>query len=616
MLNNAKVDGYELKLTNTDMKKYLFIALALLGMASCAKDDVTGGNKPHHNGEVEESYIAINLMAADSGTRGTSGTNNNDYEEGTDAERAVKTAYFFFFDAVGEPFYVNTTNTPATQPGASNQTNHLKLSISEASTEAMPNVSDIKEAVLILETYKGVYPSQIVAVINWVPTEDAYSLEDLHDVLAGLRGTDNGFVMSNSVYMDGAGKMVDAVPLTAANIKTSADAAKATPVEIYVERVAAKVVLTASGKVEGTTNIFDTQKNSSPLDNNSATTSEIDVYVQLHGWELYNDHNSSNLLKDIDPAWGNGDGLGLNWNDRFKFRSYWALSQDKSVLNDKFAWQYTSEKQTENGFKTEYGFAVASDATYTDETTYTYCGENTGVSTVSIIEGKTVITPYAKNTKVILKGQLMQKDGDTYKALELARWYGTDYAGEEALRIAVANSLQYTLFSSQDGINFDPIKPADLICVDGNVVDAEAYEVGFQLSSTDDFGEDKTWYKYDSTQGYVKFGNPDTYADNAVKTNEYLKTVQPALLYKTGQTYYIVDIEHFGTQTAAYGVVRNHVYQIDINSIKGYGSPVYTGTGNIVTPEYPEVEGESSYVAARINVLSWKVVKQGVNIVQ
>jgi hypothetical protein len=172
------------------------------------------------------------------------------------------------------------------------------------------------------------------------------------------------------------------------------------------------------------------------------------------------------------------------------------------------------------------------------------------------------------------------------------------------------------LFYSSGGTNFDSIEPEDLICVAGTEVGAKAYEVGFQLSTAADHGTNKTWYKYDSVSGYVKLGNPDTYADNAVKTNEYLKTVQPALLYKSGQTYYIVDIEHFGTDTAAYGVVRNHVYQIDIRSIQGYGSPVYTGTGNIVTPEYPEVEDESSYVAARINVLSWKVVKQGVDIVQ
>lgn len=596
------------------MKKYLFFALALLGMASCAKDDLGNGNKPNHNGEVEESYIAINLMAADSGTRGTSGTNDNDYEEGTDAERAVKTAHFFFFDEDGEPFTVNKSDEAASAPVG--EKNHLALSISENDNPAskLPNVSDIKKAVLILETYKGVYPSQIVAVINWVPTENTYTLAALHSELVALNGT-NGFVMSNSVYMDGANKMVDAVPLTADNIKTSADDAKAKPVDIYVERIAAKVVLTANGKIDGTTNIFDTQKDSSPLDNNSATTSPIDVYVQLLGWELYNDYNTSNLLKNINTDWGIGTDLGLTWNDPNRYRSYWAISQ-ATTLTDKFAWNYTSDIQAANGFKTEYGFAVADTANYTDAKTFTYCGENTGISTVSTIDSKTVVTPYDKNTKVILKGQLMKKNGENYEELELARWYGTEYAGEEALRIAVANSLKYTLFYSSDNTNFDSIEPEDLICVAGTEVDAKAYEVGFKLSTAADHGTNKTWYKYDSVNGYVRLGDSGIDGDNVAKTNEYLKTVQPALLYKSGQTYYIVDIEHFGTKTAAYGVVRNHVYQIDINSIKGYGSPIFDGYSDVVTPEYPDDEDESSYVAARINVLSWKVVKQTVDIVQ
>ncbi len=596
------------------MKKYLFIALALLGMASCAKDDLNAGNKPNHNGEIEESYIAINLMAADSDTRAAEDAYG--YDQGTAAERVVNTAYFFFFDAQGNPFYVNTTNTPATQPGANTQTNHLSLTISENDDPAsnLPNVSDIKKAVLILETYKGVYPSQIVAVINWVPNANAYTLAALHEALVSLNGPENGFVMSNSVYMDGAGNMVDAVPLTAANIKTTADAAKAAPVEIYVERVAAKVVLTASGKVDGTTNIFDTQKNTTPVVS-AGQSSDIDVYVQLHGWELYNENNQSYLLKDIDPAW-DVTALGLTWNDIPYYRSYWADSQSRTE-SDTFSWSYATD-----AYPTIYGFKVADslskngDAyTYTDGT-YTYCGENTGVSTVSTIEDKTVVTPYTNNTKVILKGQLMQKNGDNYESLELARWYGTEYAGEEALRIAVANSLKYTLFSSPDGNDFDPIEPADLMCVAGSVVGADAYEVGFQLSSTTNNGTNKTWYQYDSTQGYVLFGTADDHVSNTNATNTYLKSVQPALLYKTGQTYYIVDIEHLGTKTAKYGVVRNHVYQIDINSITGYGSPVYNGTGNIIDPEYPEVEDESSYVAAKINVLSWKIVKQSVDIVQ
>ena len=564
------------------MKKYLFIALAALGFAACA-EHIDGPNAPIHNGELEESYIAINLMAADNDTRAA--TDSYGYEDGTDAERLIKTAYFFFFDAEGEPFNVTTS-----APGG--EKNHLQLTIGETTGKVDPNVSDIKEAVLVLNTYKGVYPSQIVAVLNWVPNNDkAYSLEDLHGELAELGNDEAGYVMSNSVYMDGANKMVDAVPLTAANIKTTPEDALAAPVEIYVERIAAKVVLTASGKVTGTDNIFDTQKDSTPVVT-LGTPSTIDVYVKLLGWELYNDYATSNLLKNIEN-WDVGK-LGLTWNDIPYFRCYWADSQE-TTLNDSFSWSYNS------GFPTAYGFAVGS---------ATYCGENTRAVA---IDGEGNVTPNPNNTKVILKGQLMQKNGENYEPLELARWYGTEYAGNEALRTAVANSLKYTLYYYDDvNTKYVSIAPEDIQCVEGNTVGAAAYEVGFQLSNTDGYGANKTWYKYDSTNGYVAFD----LADNTAKTNEYLNGVEPALLYANGQTYYYVDIEHLGTAAAKYGVVRNHVYQIDINSISGYGSPVYIGTGSIVTPpEYP-TEGEASYVAARINVLSWKVVKQGVDIVQ
>ena len=87
------------------------------------------------------------------------------------------------------------------------------------------------------------------------------------------------------------------------------------------------------------------------------------------------------------------------------------------------------------------------------------------------------------------------------------------------------------------------------------------------------------------------------------------------MFYESGHTYYYIDIEHLGTAAAKFGVVRNHVYQIDVNSIKGYGTPVFIPNSDVVTPEYPELEQES-FVAARINILSWKIVSQSVNIEQ
>ena len=558
------------------MKKYLYIALAALGFAACA-EKIDDTNTPVQNGEVEESFIAINLMSADVETRAA--TDSYGYEDGTDEERAIKTAYFFFFDENGNPF-----NVTASAPGG--EKNHMQLTIGNTTGNVDPNVSDIKKAVLVLNTYKGVYPSKIVAVLNWTPVDMTYTLDKLHEELATLGNDANGYVMSNSVYMDGADKMVDAVPVTSANIKTSSTEALAAPIDIYVERIAAKVALGASGIVDGTTNIFDTEKDSSPI-LSAGETSKIDVYVKLNGWELYNDYSNSSLLKNISTSW-DVEALGLTWNDIPYYRCYWATSQSNEP-KDSFSWEYNKDAngETYNGYPTVYGFGVNG---------YTYCGENTNGAD--------------KRTKVILKGQLMQQKGDHYEPLELARWYGTEYAGNEALRTAVANSLRYTIFY-KEGDSYVSIKPEHLVCVAGSNVNAEAYEVGFQLSTA---GEEKTWYQYSSANGYQAF----ELNNNKAKANEYLATVEPALLYTEGQTYYFVDIKHLGTtgKTAEYGVVRNHVYKIDIESIKGYGSPVYNGLSDIVTPpEYP-TEGESSYVAARINVLSWKVVKQGVNIGQ
>ena len=119
------------------MKKYLFIALAALGFAACA-DKLEDTKSLAHNGETEESYIAINLMAADVDSRAAEDTYG--YELGTEAERKINSAHFFFFDENGNPFNVN--GAPATAPGGNK--NHMALTISEATTSGMPNVSDIK----------------------------------------------------------------------------------------------------------------------------------------------------------------------------------------------------------------------------------------------------------------------------------------------------------------------------------------------------------------------------------------------------------------------------------------------------------------------------------------
>jgi hypothetical protein len=261
------------------------------------------------------------------------------------------------------------------------------------------------------------------------------------------------------------------------------------------------------------------------------------------------------------------------------------------------------------GFASEYGFAIGNKNTIgtanETEKSFTYVGENTN--------GKD------KCTKVILKAKLVDAGGN---ALEIASWYGNQYIGEDKLRTAVANTLKYTLFYKVSENNYVGIEPDDLMCVAGDDSSGvAANEVYFQLSTADRVGENRSggWYKLvNGEYKPVAYSlNSDTYSVAA--TNDYLKThVQPGILYKNGETFYYVDIAHLGyalagTHTGDYGIVRNHIYNIIINSIGGYGSPIYIGYSNLLTPEYPDTPDES-FVSAQINILSWRLVNQEVDI--
>ena len=515
------------------MKKYLFLAVAALGFAACAEKGLEN-NTP--KGELEESYVAITLAADDMNTRAADGK----YEEGLTAERAVKSAYVFFFK-VGAAFPVTDDGTTSTNTGAKN---YLQVNLT-GNEEDMDNVSDVKDAVLILKNYKGEYPNQIVAVLNWDPTSQAsYTLENLKAKIATLGNDANGYVMSNAVYADNAKQAIDAVRLTVANIGKTEAEALANPVTIHVERVAAKVVFTAAdgGKF--------------------AVEKEIEgkpVYAQIKGFELYNDYQESWLIKRIDPSWTD---LGFNWNDADWFRSYWAQSLGKAFEDNTFAWN------TEN---TALGGFV-------------YCGENT----------RTWTEDADVRTKVVVKAQLVDAEGNPF---EVVNWYGKDYIGEDELKTVVANTLKNTYFSG-DGQTFTGITPGDIKCVERGAASEKAYEVYFQLSGT---GATKHWYKYEG-------GSYNKIAD-AATLDATLATIQPALVYKNGMTYYWTDIKHLGAsgKTAEYGIVRNHVYKVNITDITGYGTPVYNGTTDFITPEKPK--DIVTYVSAQINILSWRLVE-------
>ena len=551
------------------MKRYFIIALAALGLAACA-EKMDDGASPEQTGELEQSYIAINLMSSELESR----VNNDtpELEDGEATERVVNSVHFFFFRQ-GVPFAVNASGSA---PGGDRNWLHATT---PSFTEDLnkDNISAYSNVMLVLNNYKGQYPDQIVAVINWTPDKNVYKLDELHAKLVGLQGNEGGFVMSNSVYKSSDNKIIDATAITKTYSTAEEAMAEANHVNIYVERVAAKVTVNTptdniDGKWDATNKRFDTGKTSGLI---SLGELGNKVYVEIENWSLYNARTQSDLLKSINPAWTD-EALGLTWNDIPRFRSYWA---DADV--------YTGAYTNNNTFNWSTGNELESSA---------YCGENT-----ASLEGN--------RTKLILKGKLVDANGD---ALELVKWNGQEMAKVENLKKAVAAQLQYLVYSytdKDDATTYTSITDTDIECISGanagSPSGVEAYEVYFQLTTTAETS--KSWA--------IKTGDTWTTKD-AAQINTYLiEHVPAAIVYTAGQTYYYVDIKHLGTSGngAEYGIVRNHIYDIEIQSIKGYGTPVYGSTDNIIVPQTP-IEEEGVYVAAKINVLSWRVVKQGVNI--
>lgn len=530
----------------------MIFAMLAFAFASCQQNG--GSDLP--KGEIEQSYVAISLASADMDARATSETEEA-FDEGTTEERAVKSAYVFFYKD-GAYFPVNSAANAA---GGADDKNYLPIALDENGVEQTPatNVSDIKNKVLVLNNYKGEYPNQVVAVLNFDPESVAdihkKTIYELQETLVALGNDANGYVMTNSVYADATGEVVG-TPLTSANIATSVEKASENPVTIYVERIAAKVVVNADIDNGLEDNVYK-------LNEGKINSVGEQVYAKILGWEVVN-YTESYLYKDINAAWTDDELKIAGWNDKGNYRSYWATTQAATlptvVLGD----------AADNGV---------------NDLKAKYTGENTNTTGANV-------------AKVVIKAQLKYEDGSV---CEIAKWFGWEYAGVNALKIAVINNIASTYYY-KEGETYTTIGTDDIVTVSGGEEGepAKAYEVYFQLSSA---GTAKTWYV--RTTG----GEFAAVAD----MNAELAKIQPALLYKDGLTYYHTPIVH--RNSAAYGivngVVRNHVYQINIKSIAGYGTPIATGNLS-VSPETPvEV---SSYVSAEIKVLSWKTVEYDVDL--
>ena len=494
-----------------------------------------------------------------------------EYENGEGPENAITKARFYLFDAVGNPYTVTTNEAP----GAVAATNYVDITTLENQGKDEPNVESIKKGVLVFKGTTTELPTSIVAVLNPPATlTGSKSLSDLQTAIADYSST-TSFVMSNSVYASEGTKVV-ATDIVGKVAQSQPDA-EANPVDIYVERVLAKVRVTFSNADKE--NQYKVSEDGEPA-----------VYAKILGWAVTRTADKSNLLKDINPAWDDMT-LGFTWNDEPFHRSYWATTSTTVTLEEK------SQNEIINDQK------PATPEGATNISVQRYCQENTKAD---------------EHTEVVVVAQLVNEEGNPNP---IYKYFGEEHDSEEDILTLIANKYnnvyytrtggtllpgggteyEYESFITPDNIHFEATTPE---------TGGEDYEAIAQLD--DDALDGVTIYIENpdytgSNEKYIELADAEATINKELAKN-------PAQIATEGYVYYYTPIKHLGTTTGStgeYGVVRNHIYDVTITDIKGYGTPIFDPDKDIDTT-HPS--NEEVYIAARINVLSWRVVSSDVTL--
>ena len=555
-------------------RNLLFMSvLASLFLVGCSQKEIVPGGEDNGKGSGS-SFINVNLVSYGNGTRAIS-----PYEDGTDEENKVTKVRFYFFTETGGPANVKLNGSSYVNyydwtPGKD-----------DVNPGSNPDIEKKLSATIVIRTPAGdQVPQRIAAVLN--PTENAKSrsLSELQSVAAdyanGNFTREGQFVMFNSVYAEGSDEIVTQ-PILAKNLCTTEADAKDNPVTLYVERSVAKVSLGFGDLLDSNHRMQIKDKDGNAVKVPGVDGQQINVYLEIKGWGLTAETDKGRLVKKIDASW---DG---NWG-KGSYRSFWAINAENAAN------QY--HKYT--------------DIPEMDWTTppHLYTNENAGQ-----LAGKQL-----NKTKFIINGNICDENGN---ALTLVRHLGVHFADvtsssdenenfkslkNSILKRLEASGKKYyvkeTTGESDNALTtFRQIDAGDIKIVKADQKTQEDSNNNcYVYAQLTDAAANLIWY----TNNEPSVENPTASAsdiNNALKNKD---VVDWGLVWNSGMTYYYDEIKHI-TDSKMTGVVRNHIYKVNITKIAGLGTPVYDPE-EVIYPEKPEKNDH--YIAAEIKILSWRVV--------
>lgn len=618
------------------MEKYLKTLLAGLPMAilmACSGDEPAGNDNSVAT-QSEVRYLKVNLVnAGGDNVRAIGDTPETDYSNGTEDENKIRTVDFYLYDA------------------DKNYHSHVSMGLTAAvdpkTPATNPSVHGFYEANVPVNLVQGEkMPQYVICIINAVNAGfyENRSMEKAQgQLLNSFYSPEDGggkyFSMNNSVYygLDEVtgldNQLIMATPFDTNKLLTkteledmTADEAAAVTVDIYVERYAAKISFSISeGAVKEYTAANDIKLQFTPLNWG------VNAYEkQFFFLKSYRSEDGEGL--SYVPYATLNNILFPGWNRNDHFRSFWARTPGYYDNNYPLV-----ADDILDAAGSDYPYSVYYQSISTAKNTLggsQYLIESTLKG--SRLTGKDMPDQYLPLTSipsVVLVGQYKINGREltfyTYQknAANLPEIYAAN-EGEISGRKTIHDRLleTQTVVLKPDGKGgYTPVRKPDITVANTFVVehpkkDARiGLKIGGDLVTLQINVANSGFYFYDSeTQQYTQINSPESVA----KANRLLyQNLGGAHAYVNGMAFFSAPIQHWGwyrdgndnkdkalaewdwskMKTGDFGIVRNHIYTIQITNIAGLG----TGIINNTDPLLPPTDKVSYAVRFRVNIQRW-----------
>lgn len=581
------------------MMKRFFIGILLLGvLTGCIYDKYA----PESCLGEEEEALYLSFLLNSQGDLMSTKASAGSFSKQAIAEQLVSRVDIYFYDLDGN--YLDHKYVPSTEEGLQG---FSQEGLTPDGDDAGGNIANrVGQFYVKLTKYR---PARMVLAMN-LSSSVAGSFENKK--LSDLRGekqaksekwagssivikypdSESGassanvepFFMTSSTYLSPTGVEMCDILIPASYLQETSAKALGRPIPVYVERLAAKVMVKAP-----------TKEYPVPI---VTRYPGIKAKVNILSWSLNGLNRSSYYYKKVNQSW-DFNWTGLPWNEPAKYRSHW--SQDPNYTGGVYPKDYGNFKDGTIAWDdrdldyVKWGETLDPPAdNFTTPTVENaqYCLENTADKSILSKEiAKNEL--YPRITHVLIKAKLSfdygtgmdaAKDVDGYKsATELFRYKGVYYTKTGLVQVqleemadADVNNVYYT-----DNTATTPVTAAN-----------------FDIEHI--YGEHV--YLKPKVPVYNKVGTQ--------QGEDFLKG-KKADGFNNGYFYYKVPIEHLTAEdktaayypTAQYGVVRNHNYVITLgDELGGIG----TGVWDVTEPIVPVTEDRDYVVSVHVTVSNWK----------